>query len=254
MGKCIQYDIKNIKDTTIMQLTSLIGKQILSPAGEHIGYVLAARPSRDLKKVSCLVCADENEEEFFLPVKNVLSFGDALIAQHTHAAAPSGIPCPISSAVYSSEGERIGTLGELLIGEDADPLFIVHEDGAKFTYPLSRVALGDSIIVYAEGCKKPAAVKKPARKPAEKKPQKQKTVAPPHKKETETGTAASTANAEDALNRLNLLGRRLKKSVYDENGYPIALAGERITKNIVSLARRSNRLLQLTVNTLTNVM
>lgn len=232
-----------------MQLTSLIGKQILSPAGEHIGYVLAARPARDLKKVSCLVCADEEEEEFFLPVKNVLSYGDALIAQRTRTTAPTGLPCPIGSAVYSSEGERIGTLGELLIESGSDPLFIVHEEGVKFTYPYSRVVLGDSLIVYDEGCKKPSAAKKPAHK-AEKKPQKK----PAPAAKAEPAKAATAPNNEEALNRLNLLGRRLKKSVYDENGYPIAMAGERITKNIVSLARRSNRLLQLTVNTLTNVM
>lgn len=238
-----------------MQLTSLIGKQILSPAGERIGYVLAARPSRDLKKVSCLLCADDDEEEFFLPLKNVLSCGDALIAQRVRAEAPTGIPCPIGSAVYTNAGERIGTLGELLL-DDEETLFIVHEEGGQLTYPPARVAVGDSLIVYPEGCKKPAAVKKPSQKAAVKKTQKPKAVeqAAPEKQDAPEKAAAETAGTEDALNRLNLLGRRLKKSVYDEKGYPIAMAGERITKNIVSLARRSNRLLQLTVNTLTNVM
>lgn len=237
-----------------MQLTSLIGKQILSPAGEHIGYVLAARPSRDLKKVSCLVCADDDEEEFFLPMKNVLSCGDALIAQRVRASSPTGIPCPVGNAVYSHKGERIGTLGELFVGED--PLFTVYEESGQVNYPPARVAVGDSLIVYPVGCKKPAAVKKPPQRTAEQKTQKTKTVEQPEpeKKDEPEKPAAETTGTEDALNRLNLLGRRLKKSVYDEKGYPIAMAGEQITKKIVSLARRSNRLLQLTVNTLTNVM
>ena len=55
------------------------------------------------------------------------------------------------------------------------------------------------------------------------------------------------------INRTNLLGRRVKKSVYDETGAPIALAGERITPETITKARRKNKLLALTVNTLTNL-
>ncbi len=240
-----------------MQLTSLIGKQILSPAGENIGYVLAAQPSRDLKKISCLLCADGDEDEFYLPVKNVLSYGDALIANRSRTSVSSGIPCPIGNAVYSHTGGYLGTLGELLIGDGAAPLFIVHDNGAKLTFPYSRVSLGDALIVYPEGCKKPVPAKTtpPAKTKKEKPAQKQKraesvaeTPAP------QPPVPSPQKSAEDALGRVNLLGRKLKKSVYDENGYPIAKAGERITGEIVSLARRSNRLLQLTVNTLTNVV
>lgn len=55
------------------------------------------------------------------------------------------------------------------------------------------------------------------------------------------------------IDRTNLLGRRVKRSVYDETGTPIAVAGERITPQTIALARRKNRLLALTVNTLTNL-
>ena len=65
--------------------------------------------------------------------------------------------------------------------------------------------------------------------------------------------AASTQTNSYQLNRTNLLGKRLKKSVFDDQGKPIALAGERITPEILARARRSNRLLELTVNTLTNL-
>lgn len=55
------------------------------------------------------------------------------------------------------------------------------------------------------------------------------------------------------IDRTNLLGRRVKRSVYDETGAPIAVAGERVTPETIALARRKNRLLALTVNTLTNL-
>lgn len=245
-----------------MQLTSLIGKLVLSPAGEKIGYVIAALPSRDLKKVSCLLCADNDEEEFYLPVKNILSYGDALIANRSRTSIPTGISCPIGNAVYSHTGGFLGTLGELLLGDGGAPLFIVHHEGSKLTFPYSRVSLGDAVIVYPEGCKKPAPAKITPPKKTKPKSQPEKSAKSKTMPEAEPvqpvpdpqSSVRIAASPTDALNRVNLLGRKLKKSVYDENGCPIAVAGERITETIVSLARRSNRLLQLTVNTLTNVI
>ena len=74
-------------------------------------------------------------------------------------------------------------------------------------------------------------------------------------------TPADTANSLVGLfyklqaigDRTNLLGRRVKRSVYDEHGAPIATAGERVTPEMIAAARRKNRLLALTVNTLTNL-
>ncbi len=45
------------------KLSSLIGKQLLSPAGERLGYVLDATLTQTLKGVSCLRCADGEDEE-----------------------------------------------------------------------------------------------------------------------------------------------------------------------------------------------
>src|SRR5699024_3841236 len=46
--------------------------------------------------------------------------------------------------------------------------------------------------------------------------------------------AASAQTNSYQLNRTNLLGKRLKKSVFDDQGKPIALAGERITPEILA--------------------
>lgn len=241
-----------------MQLTTLIGKPVLTPAGEKLGYVLSVNPARDMKGIACFLCADEDEEEFYLPARNVLFYSDALIANRSRISSPTGIPCPLGKTVFSHTGGFLGTLGELLVGDNADPLFIVHGDGAKLTFPLSRVALGDALIVYPEGRQKPAPAKSaPKKKPAPKVEVQIETVTVEEKPvhvEPAPAPAPRVFRREDALNRVNLLGKKLKKTVYDENGYPIAEAGERITETIVARARRSNRLLQLTVNTLTNVM
>ena len=246
---------QNSEGLQFMQLTTLIGKQVLTPAGEKLGYVLAVNPARDMKGIACFLCADEDEEEFYLPARNVLSYSDALIANRSRSSSPTGIPCPLGKTVFSHTGGFLGTLGELLVGDGADPLFIVHGEGAKLTLPLSRVSIGDALIVYPEGRHKPAPVrsapkKKPAPKPAAK-PAPAEVEEEPARVEP---AQPRSFHPEDALNRVNLLGKKLKKTVYDENGYPIAEAGVRITETIVARARRSNRLLQLTVNTLTNVL
>ena len=48
-----------------MQLSTIIGKPIVSPEGEDDGYVVGARLSRNYGKIVCLVCSDGDEEEYF---------------------------------------------------------------------------------------------------------------------------------------------------------------------------------------------
>lgn len=55
------------------------------------------------------------------------------------------------------------------------------------------------------------------------------------------------------VNRFNLLGKQVKRPVYNNQGFPIIAAGQVITAEILNHARRNNRLLELTVNTLTNI-
>lgn len=250
-----------------MQISTVIGKQVLSPQGEKLGYVINAYPARDMKSLAALQCADEDEEEYFLPAKNVVSYGDALIANKARQNTANGIASPVGNAVYSHTGELLGAVDDLLLGDGGEALFIVHRDGTKNAYPFSRVSVGDTLIVYPEGVKKPAP--KPERKPAGKKPQSrvqaaretepkpaepQQSAPKPEPPAQPDPPAQPAPQADGGINRVNLLGRKVKKSVYDDFGYPIAVAGETVTPYTVAAARRSNRLLQLTVNTLTNVV
>ena len=71
------------------------------------------------------------------------------------------------------------------------------------------------------------------------------------KNEATMSEAAPSKTHFQLLNHTNLLGRKVKKSVYDDYGIAIALAGERITPAVLARARRAGRLLALAVNTLT---
>ena len=267
-----------------MLISSLVGKTVLSRSGERFGYVLALRPTRDMKKLSCLVCADEDEEEFFLPARAVLSVEDAVIAGRQRTNAPTGIPSPIGSPVYTHTGEQLGTITDIDTGDS--PALILFSNGEEHRIDVSCAAMDETVIVYPTAEDRRSAgsrrtrlatsgrtsAKKTSTTSAEKsasnnKVPQQKNIAPvqqfpkiqPRQPEPlatsskVSQSAASTQTNSYQLNRTNLLGKRLKKSVFDDQGKPIALAGERITPEILARARRSNRLLELTVNTLTNL-
>lgn len=251
-----------------MELSSLIGKEILTPTGDKLGYAKSAYVSRDYKRLSSLVCIDEDEEEFYLPARAVLASDDVIIAGKGRLSAPTGTPCPIGVPAYSEKGENLGAVGDLLVG-DGDPVYVIVKDGIRTSYAADCVVNGKTIIVYPEGKPRRTAPKKaqPAAEQTEREappatpqavaeqtqPALRETAEQPAPQETTEQTPPAPASAFDALNRCNLLGRRVKKSVYDENGAPIAVKDERITPEILSCARRHNRLLQLTVNTLTNI-
>lgn len=215
-----------------MQLSSIVGTIILSPEGENLGYVKEALLTRDLGALSCLIAVDGEEEEFFLPARAVLAVKDAVIAGKARLNAPTGIAAPMGRAVFSEDGEFLGTVTDVTTG--GPPKLTVQKHGAAASdIPLSHAAVGETVIVFREARKKRA----PSRKSAKKAPEE------PQK----------PANAI-AFNRFNLLGRRVKKSVFDAFGSPVALAGERVTPEMLAAARRQNCLLALTVNTLTNVL
>ncbi len=243
-----------------MELSSIIGKEILAPSGDKLGYTKNVFLSKDRKKLSSLLCIDEDEEEFVLPARAILASDDVIIAGKARLNAPTGLPCPIGIPAYSDKGELMGVVGDLLLG-GGDPVYVIVKNGVRTSFSADCVVPGKTIIIYPEG--KPERIareKKSAAKQAAS-PKKQ-TSAPAAAEQpepdfvleqTENVAPANSEQTENALNRCNLLGRRVKKSVYGENREPIALQGERITPEIISRARRHNRLLQLTVNTLTNI-
>lgn len=250
-----------------MQLSELIGTLILSPDGEKLGYVKEAFLSRDATALSCLVAVDGEEEEFILPARAVLAAKDAVIAGRGRLSAPTGTPSPMGRAVFSEEGEYLGAVTDVTVADP--PAVTVTRDGAAQTYPLTRVAVGETVILYAKERKKRAAAKKAPQKAPQK--AQGEHAAPrfsaPHPAENGENADApmpavetqayrsAQADAPNAfcLNRYNLLGRRVKKSVFDAFGLPVALAGERVTPEMLASARKRNRLLALTVNTLTNL-
>lgn len=274
-----------------MLISSLPGKAVLTRSGEWLGYVVALTLTRDMKKLSCLICADAEEEEFLLPARAVLSAGDAVIARRQRAERATGAPSPIGRQVFSHTGEELGVIADVDTGED--PALIVRGEEERRVAVLCA-AMDQTVIAYptpeerraASGTRSKARSPKPKPQPAPKAaapegapsrkrmpvpspvpqplpqpapfPAPPVQPAPPDTDSTAPQPAPSPAPFAEAnvwrIDRTNLLGRRVKRSVFDDAGKPVALAGERITPETLKRARRHNRLLALTVNTLTNLV
>lgn len=298
-----------------MQLSTIIGKPIVSPEGEDDGYVVGARLSRNYGKIVSLVCSDGDEEEYYLPVRAIRSVEDAVIAGKARLASPTGIPSPIGRTAYTSDGTYAGVVSDLLIFEDGAHL-LLYRGAVMTTVPVGCAVVGERVVVYrdAESCaaarrrtarahSKPVSQKRTVRRKAvparertddvDKDENKDKEPAPyggsakeeqagreeaepiaaeelfreeespkteqnglSREEESPTAEQCRTANEQNTgsvqLLRTNLLGKTVRRDVYDAFGSPIAVAGERITPRTLSLARRCNRLLHLAANTITS--
>lgn len=232
-----------------MEVSTMIGTEIFSPAGEKLGYVKTVYLSKDRKKITCLLCVDEGEnkeeadDEFVMPFRAVLSVKDVMIAKKARISKTVGSPAPVGINAYSDTGEALGTLCEILVG-DGGPVYIVTKDGVRTSYADGSVVIGEALMISSEEGGKGDLEKKTEDPPV------------PEENPAEDATIPAVVGAGGAagLDRLNLLGRQVKITVRDKYGNPIAESGEKITPEILSNARRNNLLLRLTVNTLTNIV
>lgn len=205
-----------------MEFSKLIGKQLLTPEGNLIGYTIGCFLSDDLSAPVCLACADEEEEEFFLPFEAVKKSGDVLIAENARIPAATGIACPVGKAVFDESGNFLGVAGALTSGS-AGVLTVITSCGEK-EYSAKRLFVGDKVILRAKTVSSNKRPLKP-RSPEEKK--------------------ISPDFSSDEIYRNNLMGKRVK------NPLPgIAKEGEIVTAEMIARAHENNRLLELTACTL----
>ena len=245
-----------------MEVSTMIGAEIFSPAGEKLGYVKSVYLSKDRKRITCLLCVDEGEsgedDEFVMPFRAVLSVKDVVIARKMRIEKTIGAPAPVGINAYSNTGEALGTLCEILVG-DGGPVYIVTKGGVRTSYPGGSVIIGEALMIGGE--QKKSAKPKPRKGSAKKGRAAEEGKAQEELQTPDVSAAIQSelsavvnAPAPSGLDRLNLLGRQVKIAVHDKEGNVIAHSGEHITPEILSLARRNNLLLRLTVNTLTNLV
>ena len=254
-----------------MQISSFIGKPVLSAGGETFGYVTDVRLARDYKKLLCLVLADDEEEEIFLPMKTVRAVSDAVIAGKARLTSPLGIPSPVGKRAYTSGGKELGTVADVQLGET--PCLVISDGHTADMVPASRVSVMETVIVYedekqrssaqrstgkrsAGACKKTAGHARRQKEVPEERPCDVPPVGEPlpqpEEPPEEPPVKNENANARQIGRfRTDLLGKYVQRPVYDSRGELLADAGTQITPALLSAARRAGKLLALSVNTLT---
>ena len=215
-----------------MLLSSLLGTPVVAKNGDKMGYVLNVLLTKNRKKPACLICADEDENEYCLPYRALVSLGDAAIISPAPFSSPEGEKSPLGTPVYSESGKALGYVTDVDFQSDGAYLLLSQ---SETRIPVERARFGQAIILKSE-------------KAAKKKPKKAAAPAPQKARQTKKEPCKT-----GSLDRLNLLGKRAKTDVYGKDGLPVIRAGQIITPETLSAARLQNKLLELTVSAFTNL-
>ncbi|MCH5142885.1 MAG: hypothetical protein J1G07_04160 [Clostridiales bacterium] len=123
-----------------MKISEIYGKRVESTAGKR-GYVIAIKANG--KKLECLICADENEDEFTVDINNVINFGDVIIFNDRESAIKSALPLRLGRASFDECGKYLGNLEEYLFEGNT----LLKAKIGKKNYPAEGLVCGDAVIV-----------------------------------------------------------------------------------------------------------
>lgn len=201
-----------------MDFSQWIGLPVLDRKGRRIGYTLAAYANRAHNALSCLKCATDEEEEFYVPARAAALSEGAVSVSGARLAAPSGEPDPVGMAAFDGEGRYLGRVSALYAQRGGG---VAIGGKCGIVLPLSRLVFGDAVLV------------RPRR----------------GRKETPAGQErAERAEPRESLGA-GILGKTLKKPLFSGDAL-IAAAGERVTAEMIARARGGNLLLALVSCTL----
>ncbi|MDE7182245.1 MAG: hypothetical protein K2O41_04330 [Clostridia bacterium] len=123
-----------------MKLSQLFGKPVLSTAGK-MGYIISVNGNGG--KVQCLVCADENENEFSVDIKNVISVKNTVLFEDRENVLKNSVPIRLGKPVFDSEGKFVGHLSDLSVENGA--IDFAHVGKKKIS--ASDFVCGDAVIL-----------------------------------------------------------------------------------------------------------
>lgn len=123
-----------------MNISELFGKKIVSTQGK-VGYIVSVNGGAG--RVECLLCADAEENEFTVDVKNIISLGEKIIYEDRESAIKSAQPLRLGRAVFDEKGIYIGDVEDYVFIKDK-PL---KAKIGKKNYPAEGLVCGDVVIV-----------------------------------------------------------------------------------------------------------
>lgn len=123
----------------VMNVSLLYGKKVVSTEGRQ-GYVISVNAAAG--KIECLSCADEDENEFLIDMKNVLKIGDTILFEDRERAIKSAKPVLLGRAGYDEAGIFLGTLEDMTYSRNK----ILKVKIGKKSYQASELTYGDVVI------------------------------------------------------------------------------------------------------------
>ncbi len=128
-----------------MKITDILGKICESTTGKK-GYVIGVTESD--KKLDCLICADGNEREFIVDMKDVIRVRDSVLFAGSAQREKSGAPVRLGKPVFDGDGAYLGRLTDFTVKKGV--ITFAHAGRKKF--PAENIVCGDAVIVkYGSG-------------------------------------------------------------------------------------------------------
>ena len=222
-----------------MNLKNLVGKQIVSIyEGEIVGTIIRANFNTSLTKITGFVVFDEEDDEFFLPMRSVVAMGDCVLIRNKSVLNSVTTWVDIKPLGYNIYDEKANNLG---IIEDAS----VDEKGNILNYftSLEKEIKPDHLIQrksFILHCNKKISMSdmRPRRK----------TYLEKIKVNVLNTDITQTENfipSKLKYNPQSLLGKVSKGDLVGLNNELIIKANQSITEKTIQDATRHNRLNQL---------
>ena len=123
-----------------MKVSEIYGKRVESTNGKR-GYVISVNAGA--KRIECLICADEDENEFAVDIKNIVSIGSKIIYEDREGAIKASKPIRLGSAGFDESGKYLGNLEEYLF----EGATLLRAKIGKKNYPAEELVCGDAVIV-----------------------------------------------------------------------------------------------------------
>ncbi len=123
-----------------MKVSSFYGMKVESASGK-CGYVISVNVNGG--KLECLICADEDENEFAVDVNNIISVKNCVTFEDRESAIKSSVPLRLGKPVYDGEGMYMGTLTDFSL--EKDRLCAAFVGRKKFS--ADDIVCGDAVIV-----------------------------------------------------------------------------------------------------------
>ena len=122
-----------------MRLSKLLGAEIKN--GERKGCIISLNENYDGEL--SFTCADENEEEFSVSIKNIKIVKDEMTCFREESVNAFSAPVRLGKAVFDCEGNFVGKLTDVII--EKNKISAIIAGNRKFD--VSAVIFGDVVLI-----------------------------------------------------------------------------------------------------------